>query len=327
MNYRNVQPPIAIGGLDEAGKQRYALSLEVIQEPVVEAPERAWADWQGIEAACGLTRTERAVWRHCWRDGATSGCSLGMTRNQVGAANRQILRKLRKNKDSLHGLLGYRCESEISLENVFTTRNRANSKIISERLMTTTELTENKTAEVAKLGRIGERVHGARAALEDAEGAVNKIERALRTEQEAAIFEERDWPDPAAGKQLAAAHGKVVLAAAALAATMGALAKQAATVETIEGEIFERRMEAFEAELAPAKENLFALMREFCEAACHVEQIAQRHGIGPHTLPLVLYPSADGFTGFSERNARCALINGGLNLTAFLRNNYIGRTV
>jgi hypothetical protein len=58
-----------------------------------------------------------------------------------------------------------------------------------------------------------------------------------------------------------------------------------------------------------------------------VEQIAQKHSINPYTLCRVLYPSADGFTGFSERNARAALINGGLNLTAFLRNNYVGKVV
>ena len=193
--------------------------------------------------------------------------------------------------------------------------------------MTIDELNQKKATEVAKLGRIQERVHGARILLESAENAVARLESAFRTEQENAALEERDWPTPEVDKRLSTARGKASAAESALAATMGALAKQAAIIEGVEGEIFERRMEAFEAELEPAKENLFAVMREFCEAASFVEQIARRHSITPHTLSRVLYPSADGFTGFYERNARCALINGGLNLTAFLQRTYVGKVV
>jgi hypothetical protein len=329
MNYSTRVPPLAIGGLDADGSQRYAVSLDLVQEPVVMPAARAWVAWRDIETVCGFTRQERTVWRHCWRDGTQSTTMLGLTRNQVGAANREILRKLRKNKDALHGFLGYRTVFEIELENVLaTTRFRANSKCISERLrMTIAELTEKKTTEVAKLGRIQERTRGARLAWEDAQSAVTRIETVLRAEQEAAVLAEQDWPSPAAEKTLASARAKVASAESAYSAAQAAMERQSQIVEGVEGELFGRRMEIFETELAPAKENLFALMREFCEAACHVEQIAQRHGIGPHTLPMVLYPSADGFTGLSERNARCALINGGLNLTAFLRNNYIGRTV
>lgn len=193
--------------------------------------------------------------------------------------------------------------------------------------MTITGLNEKKTSEAGKLARIQERTYGARLAWEDAQSAVTRIETALRVEQEAAVLAERDWPSPTAEKTLSAARAKVASAESAYSAAQAAMSRQEQILEGVKGEIFERRMEAFEAELEPAKENLFALMREFCEAACHVEQIAQRHGISPHTLSRVLYPSADGFAGFSERNARCALINGGLNLTAFLRNSYVGKVV
>jgi hypothetical protein len=193
--------------------------------------------------------------------------------------------------------------------------------------MTITELNEKKTTESAKLQRITERVHGARVAREDAETVAARLDSALRTEQENAVLNELAWPTPDAEKKLSAARAKLVSADSALSAAMGAMERQAATVEGIEGEITGRRMEIFEAELAPAKERLFHLMSEFCSAACCAEQIAQRHGISPYRLAAVLYPSTDGFTGFSERNARIGLINGGCNLTAFLRNNYVGREV
>ena len=329
MNYRDRAAALRIGGRDEDNKQRVACSLELVAETAVESATVAWVDWQGIEAACGFTRQERAVWRACWRDGAASGCMLGLTPHQLGAANREITKKLRKNLDALNPFLGYLNDSELFLQNSWSTaQNRASLGALSRSLtVTIAELNEKKTSEAAKLARIQERTRGARLAWEDAQSAVTRIETALRVEQEAAVLAEQDWPSPTAEKTLASARAKVASAESAYSAARAAMSRQEQILEGVEGELFGRRMEIFEAELAPAKENLFALMREFCEAACHVEQIAQRHGIGPHTLPLVLYPSADGFTGFSERNARCALINGGLNLTAFLRNNYIGRTV
>jgi hypothetical protein len=329
MNYRDRVAPLRVGGKDEFGRQRVASPLELAPEPVATPRTTAWVDWDAIPAACGFTRSQKAIWTACWRNAATSGCSLGMTRHEIGAANREILRKLRKNRAALHGLLGYLSESEnISQEFWATAQNQRTLGLLSERAnMTIAALTERKVAETAKLARIGERTHGARLAWQDAQGAVTRIETALRVEQEAAVLAEQDWPSPAAEKTLASARAKTASAESAYSAAQGAMSRQEQILEGVEGELFGRRMEIFETELAPAKENLFALMREFCEAACHVEQIAQRHGIGPHTLPMVLYPSADGFTGFSERNARCALINGALNLSNFLRTYYVGRTV
>jgi hypothetical protein len=141
------------------------------------------------------------------------------------------------------------------------------------------------------------------------------------------VLAEQDWPSPTAEKTLSAARAKVASAESAHSAAQAAMSRQEQILEGVEGELFGRRMEIFEAELAPAKQRLFHLMSEFCDAACNVERIAQRHDIHSHRLADVLYPSADGFTGFSERSARCALINGALNLTAFFRANYIGKVV
>jgi hypothetical protein len=236
---------------------------------------------------------------------------MGLTRHQLAAINREITKKLRKNRDALHSYLGFLPEAEKNCQFSWTTRqNQRTLGLLSERLrMTIAELTEKKVAESAKLARIQERVHTSRIALEDAEGAVSKIERVLRTEQEAAILDERDWPDPAAGKQLAAARAKVVSAESVLSATMGALAKQAAAVEAVEGKLFERKMEIFEAELEPAKERAFRLMAEFCQAATELNMIANKHGIGPHGLGQALYPrGVDPLDGRSERMGRCELL-------------------
>jgi hypothetical protein len=106
MDYKTRVPGVRIGGRDEDNKQRVACSLELVAETAVESATVAWVDWQGIEAACSFTRQERAVWRQQWRDGTQSTAMLGLTRNQVGAANRGILRKLRANLPKLHPFLG-----------------------------------------------------------------------------------------------------------------------------------------------------------------------------------------------------------------------------
>ena len=195
--------------------------------------------------------------------------------------------------------------------------------------MTIDELNQKKATEVAKFGRIGERVHGARIALEDAEGAVNKIERALRSEQESAILEERDWPPPEVDKRLAAARGKVTAAESALAVTLGAMAKQAGIVEGITGEIDGRRLEAFEIELGPAKERALELMTAFTESALELRAIAHRHGFTDgHALAQLLYPvGRDPLDGCSERYGRIGLLNTAMALSDYLRRYYIGRTV
>src|ERR1022692_93694 len=205
-NYQNVVQPLRIGGRDENGQQRTACSLELVAERAAEATTVPWVDWEAIPVVAGFTRQERAVWCHCWRNGAASGTMLGLTPHQLGAANRELLRKLRKNLDALRPFLGYLNESELFLSNSWATdRSRASLGYLVRNLrMTITELNEKKTAEAAKLQRISERVHTSRITLEDAETAAALLESALRTEQENAVLQELPWPTPEADKKLAA---------------------------------------------------------------------------------------------------------------------------
>jgi hypothetical protein len=310
-NYQNVVQPLRIGGRDENGQQRTACSLELVAERAAEPTAEAWVDWEAIPVVAGFTREQKAVWRGIWRNGATSGGMLGLSRNQVGAANREILRKLRANLPKLRPYLGYLNQSELFLQNSWSTaQNRANLGYLVRNIrMTITELNEKKTTEAAKLQRISERVHTARVTLEDAESAVARLERALRAEQENAVLDELPWPTPEADKKLSTARAKVVSADSALAATLGAMEKQAQIVEGLEGEIAARRLEGFELALEPAKERAFAAMREFCEAAVELNVLANAHGIHSHQLAASLYPiGRDPLDGLAERLGRCDLL-------------------
>jgi hypothetical protein len=331
MNYRGRAAALRIGGRDEFGHQRTACSLELLAEPTVEAPERLWVDWSGVALTCRFTRREASVWNAIWRDGAPDGRLLGLTRNQTGAASREILHKLRKNRDALHGFLGYLSESEIISQECFSTRqNHRNLGLLIEGLrMTVDELNQKKVTESAKLQRIGERVHSARILLEGAENAVARLESAFRTEQENAVLEERDWPTADVEKKFAAARGRVTAAESALSATMGAMERQAGIVEAIAGEIDGRRLEAFEIELGPAKERALELMTAFTESALELRAIAHRHGFTDgHALAQLLYPvGRDPLDGCSERYGRIGLLNAAIDFSDYLRRTYIGRTV
>src|ERR1017187_5156719 len=79
MSYQNVVQPVRIGGRDENGQQRTACSLELVAERAAEATTVPWVDWEAIPVVAGFTRQERAVWCHCWRNGAASGTMLGLT--------------------------------------------------------------------------------------------------------------------------------------------------------------------------------------------------------------------------------------------------------
>src|ERR1035437_830921 len=329
MDYRSRVQGVRIGGKDELGRQRVASPLELAPEPALVPTAEVWVDWDQIAVVAGLSRSEGIIWRACWQHSSPSAAMLGETPHSLAAKNREIAKKLRKHRDALLPFLASLSEPELAAQQSWATvqKHAALGIFIERANMTIAALTERKVAETAKLARIGERPRGARLAWGDAQSAVPRIETALRVEQEAAVLAEQDWPSPTAEKTLASARAKVASAESAYSAAQAAMSRQEQILEGVEGELFGRRMEIFEAELAPAKENLFALMREFCEAACHVEQIAQRHGIGPHRLSDVLYPSADGFSGFSERAARIGLINGGLNLAAFLRYYFPGHKV
>src|ERR1035441_1975659 len=172
---------VRIGGRDENGQQRVACSLELVAEIAAVPSVDAWVDWEAIPEVAGFNRQERAVWRSFWHNGTASGTMLGLSPHQLGATTREILRKLRKNLDALHPFLGYLNQSELFLSNSWATdRNRASlGHLVRNIRMTITELNEKKVAEAAKLGRIGERVHGARVAWEDAQSAVTRIETAL----------------------------------------------------------------------------------------------------------------------------------------------------
>src|ERR1035437_4227905 len=168
MDYKSRIQGVRIGGRDENGHQRTACSLEQVAEAAVEAPTRAWADWDQIAVVAGLSRRERAAWRHCWRNGATSGVMLGETPHSLAAINREITKKLRKNRDVLRPYLGFLPEAEKNCQFYWSTaQNRTSLGALSRSLtLTIAELTEKKTAESAKLQRIGERVHSARILLE-----------------------------------------------------------------------------------------------------------------------------------------------------------------
>ena len=304
-------PPLRVGGKDEFGRQRVASPLELAPEPAIVPATEAWVAWDLIPAVAGFTRQERAVWNACWRNGTASGTMLGLTPHQLGAGNREILRKLRKNLDALRPFLGYLNQSELFLSNSWATdRSRASLGYLVRNIrMTIAELNETKTTEAAKLQRISERVHTARVALEDAEGAANKIERALRSEQENAVLDELPWPTPDAEKKIAAARVKVSTAESMLSAVQGAAEQQAQIVEGLEGEITARRLEGFELALEPAKERAFAAMREFCEAAVELNVLANAHGIHSHQLAASLYPiGRDPLDGLAERLGRCDLL-------------------
>jgi hypothetical protein len=148
---------VRIGGRDEDNKQRVAVSLEVVGEIAVEPATVAWVDWDAIPVVAGFTRQERAVWCHCWRNGTASGTMIGLVPHQLGAANREILRKLRKNRDALHPFLGYLSESELSLSNSWSTaQSRASLGALSRSLtVTISELNEKKTSEAGKLAHPG----------------------------------------------------------------------------------------------------------------------------------------------------------------------------
>ena len=326
VNYQNVVQPLRIGGKDEFGRQRTASPLELAPEPAIVPATEAWVSWDLIPAVAGFTRQERAVWNACWRNGTASGTMLGLTPHQLGAANSELLRKLRKNLDALRPFLGYLNESELFLSNSWATdRNRASLGYLVRNIrMTITELNEKKTIEAVKLQRITERGNTSRTTLEDAETAVARLESALRAEQENAVLDELPWPTPEADKKLSTARAKVVSADSALAATLGAMEKQARIVEGLEGEIAARRLEGFELALEPAKERAFAAMREFCEAAVELNVLANAHGIHSHQLAVSLYPirPADPMDGFTERMGRCALLNHAIQLSTELRYRY-----
>ena len=311
MDYKSRIQGVRIGGRDENGHQRTACGLEQVAETAVEAPTRAWADWDQIAVVAGLSRRERAAWCHCWRNGATSGVMLGETPHSLAAINREITKKLRKNRDVLRPYLGFLPEAEKNCQFYWSTaQSRASLGALSRSLrVTIAELNEKKTTEAAKLVRIGERVHTARVALEDAEGAANKIEVALRAEQERAVLDELPWPTPAADKQLSAARAKVLSTEAGLSATMAAMATQERIVEGLEGEICARRLEGFELALEPVKQRAFAAMREFCESAVELNVLANAHGIHSHQLAASLYPiGRDPLDGLAERMGRCDLL-------------------
>ena len=114
--------PLRIGGKDETGRQRTATSIEVAPEPTVPAPELvAWVAWEEVAQLANFNRREKAVWFCCHRDGHKNARLLGLSPAEHGAADREILRKLRTlSSSSLRHYLGYIPSEDVLLEKHFS---------------------------------------------------------------------------------------------------------------------------------------------------------------------------------------------------------------
>jgi hypothetical protein len=197
---------------------------------------------------------------------------------------------------------------------------------LTERVqMTIEELKEKRTTEAAKLERMNAAAHKANLTSEAAERELERLESELAKEQEESVLNEKPWPTPRAEKALAAARAKVTEAQATLEAHRKAVKRQADIVESIEGEINARRMEAFEAELAPAKKDLLKALDNLVAAATRVDLIRYQHGADANTLGQRLFKpanAADTLADWPERTMQAAVVNAALALQTFILQRY-----
>jgi hypothetical protein len=325
--------PIRLGGKGEDGRQRAAVSLELVAtQRAPDAPVHAWVDWEGVADVCAFTRKERAVWLSCFRDDRPH--STGLTAHERGAAAREIRRKLQHNVARLRPFVGYLTENEIYLqENWSTRRNQASLGAFIEGLQVSIdELKEKLQAAQQNRERVSLHTHNARLALESAESALAKAESEARADAVAAILEDRESPAPALRKKLAELRTAVAARQDELTAAQAALTKAQGTADKLAGEVEARRREAFLAELQPIRKRLIEHIYAAVPDAVEARDLAVKYGMTNLDLSGGLFPQ--GTPGWQHqlddigpRNGLAATVNDLLNLHGMGERHGLARAV
>jgi hypothetical protein len=192
-------------------------------------------------------------------------------------------------------------------------------------MSTISQLNEKRGVEAVKLDRLRDRAEAAKVILRAAKRDLDRIEYSFKLEHEEALLAEKPWLSTAAEKAIKDASSKINNAMLALSASEGALAKQAAILDGLDGEIQARRLEAFREDIGPAKQELKEALRNLVRTACRVDQIGHRHGCNAHTLASELFPNddpKDPLTGFVRRSLEAGLVNNAIGLQIYLIRNY-----
>jgi hypothetical protein len=310
---------IAIGGKDEMGIQRRAVSLELVGEPVAKEPVIFHrCDWERFCMVANLDRTGRAVFMAKYRDDEPSpGRRMGLTHNETIAIIRRILRKAQANPDEIRS-----CFREVSELDVFYDRRENSCGTMAQSL----DLNPNSRT-LMKVDELNKKLEEARASrrrlldratqLEDlAKAALAEASTLAEESKERLIKDLIEDRQPSIGdtKKVEAVQAKARAAQDALGAAVEAIVRQGRTIEEIESEINARRGEIFMLEVQSAEKRAANAIKALADAAGEIQDSAARNGVWDVWNTMWPLNPKDPFEGSTKRQFFAALLSTALNM-------------
>ncbi len=296
---------LAIGGRDELGIQRRAVSLELVGEPA--APKITGGmscDWDRFCDAAGLECVERAVFLLKFRDlEPNPGAVLGLSHAEITAIARKVLRKARKNEAAVSSCFRELSPAEIILRNLAPGwHNDPSLKPISRGVM---NLQNEFEAARATLDRLSQRANN----LADAAGLAEREAARLEGEAKERLIDdllENKSVNPASAdtKKIETLRSKATAARSERALTVEALQRQRAVVDEIEGRIRANRHVSFSKEIEGPRRRAEALIYDLANVVSEATGIVAKYQDAGATLLDGLFPAHSPDDGLGTFTAR-----------------------